>query len=139
MAVETDECFEWPFGLGRGGYGKLYYEGRTTAPHMVSCERVHGARPTGHQAAHNCGNPSCFNARHLRWATPVENEADKQVHGTVARGEQARKSKLTETDVLSIRATYKSGEVTQRSLAKRFGVSQRTVASIVRRLTWTHV
>lgn len=49
----------------------------------VVCERVNGPAPTEkHETAHGCGNSWCVNKRHLRWATHIENEADKLIHGT---------------------------------------------------------
>lgn len=53
----------------------------------------------------------------------------------VLRGNQAPAAKLTEEDVRVIRAS----QDTQRSLAARFGVSQRAIMSVIHRETWAHV
>ena len=46
------------------------------------------------------------------------------------------RSKLTEAQVVVIRARYKKGGVTQAYLAKHFGVSQQTIHRIVSNLLW---
>lgn len=46
------------------------------------------------------------------------------------------RSKLTEAQVVVIRARYKKGGVTQAYLAKHFGVSQQTIHRILSNLSW---
>ena len=82
-----DECLTWPF--ARFPDGRAHMNGRK--PTRVMCEMAHGPAPTPqHEAAHSCGkgHEACINPQHLRWATPVENAADKVVHGTVLEGER---------------------------------------------------
>lgn len=57
----------------------------------------------------------------------------------VQRGAAHPAAKLREFDVLAIRAEYGAGAVTQRQLALRYGVSQRTIAKIVTGAGWVHV
>jgi HNH endonuclease/NUMOD4 motif len=54
-------------------------------------------------------------------------------------GEKNGSARLTESKVRKIRAEYAVGDLTQYEVADRFGVCQRTVNLIVRRLTWTRV
>jgi hypothetical protein len=74
--------------------------------------------------------------KHLRWATHKENEADKSGHGTVARGERHGHSRLTPEDVSKIKKL--AGAISQREIAKRFGIGQQNVSDIVcgRRWSW---
>lgn len=72
--------------------------------------------------------------------------ADKNRKGRQGRGEVMRRSggsngrsKLTEQDVADIRANYALCCVTQRELAKRFGVSETTVSYVVNGKAWAHV
>ena len=53
------------------------------------------------------------------------------------RGTEQPNSKLTEDDVREIRRLR--GEVSQNSLAERFGVSQQQVKQIQLRKAWRHV
>jgi len=65
-------------------------------------------------------------------------------HGThthpesVHRGEGHPAAKLTEVDVVRIRARCAAGE-SLRSVANAFGVSRTSIRMIVRRRTWSHV
>jgi hypothetical protein len=74
---------------------------------------------------------------HLRWATHAENEADKIIHGTALMGESAPASKLTEAQVMEIRALM--GVLSQSKIAKKFGVSRGTIHQIHHRQVWRSV
>jgi hypothetical protein len=54
------------------------------------------------------------------------------------RGEDHGNAKLTESDVLAIRAARQSGE-TLRSIGERFGVTLQQVHNIAKRKSWAHV
>ena len=57
----------------------------------------------------------------------------------VARGEESGTAKLAESDVIAIREAYATGEVMQKTLALRYGVSKGCIAAIVHRRHWKHV
>lgn len=138
--LEHDECIPWPFARKDGGQGCLWFDGKVRVASNLLCEWTHGPAPSdGHQAAHSCGNGhiGCVNKRHLIWKTPTENSADRVAHGTDNRGRKHPLSKLADTDVREIRAMR--GEVSQRELARRFGISQGTVFDIQNRKTWRHI
>jgi DNA-binding XRE family transcriptional regulator len=46
---------------------------------------------------------------------------------------------LTEPEVAQIRALYRAGGVSHRQLARRFGVSRKTISHIINGLYWKHV
>lgn len=139
LATETDDCILWPYGKAGSGYGVLTVDGRHVYAHRMVCEAANGPMPSGKRdAAHGCGNSSCINKRHLRWATPKENDADKIIHGTTNKGERHGNSKLTDFDVLAIRKRLRQGE-TQRSVARDFSVHVMTVCNIGLGKRWTHV
>lgn len=101
------------------------------------CMVAHGEPPTGsHEAAHSCGNgrEGCVNPRHLRWATPVENQSDKVAHGTTYRGERHWSAKLTEVEVKEIRALL--GTMSQAAIARLYGVDPSAVSEIKSGKTW---
>lgn len=89
--LEVNECIEWPRSRNGRGYGQVWIDGKVRTVHSVVCERHHGPRPTGHHAAHHCGNKACMNYRHIRWATPTENEADKHHQGVYIRRTRDRR------------------------------------------------
>lgn len=135
-----DECLIWPFGRHSDGRGGVKFRGVQQHAHRVMCKLAHGEPPTPkHEAAHSCGkgNEGCVNPRHLRWATHIENEADKVAHGTSPRGERQGSAKLTTSDVLQIRAMQ--GTASQAAIAAQFGVRQSTVFKIIHRQRWGHI
>ena len=108
--------------------------------HRVICETFHGVKPSlKHHAAHIDGNKLNNRPDNLRWATPKENEADKERHGTKLRGENVSGVRLTASCVKEIRKEYGRGVRDQRDIAKEYGVSQRTIHLIVTGKTWKHV
>lgn len=95
VACTDVECLPWPF--KRHSKSNYAIWTRTSEPGVVVrgrrspyiareiCYRLYGEPPTpDHQAAHNCGkgHEGCVNGSHLRWATRLENEHDKEEHGT---------------------------------------------------------
>ena len=133
-------CLSWPFCRSNTGYAKITINKTSYTVHRLICERVHGSAPGPlYEAAHTCGRGAdgCINPHHLAWKTRQENEDDKIVHGTRLRGEQIPWSKLTDTDVVKLRALWPS--LTYEELGLLFGVSFGTVGRIVRREIWTHV
>jgi hypothetical protein len=134
LKSSSDDCILWEFGTSCG-YGMVFYEGRRRRVHRLVCELAHGEAPTDtHHAAHNCGNSMCVNPRHLRWATPEENEADKVAHGTHVAGVRHPRAKLTEADVLEIRSL--EGTMTRKEIGALFGVAKSTVWDIHARKNW---
>ena len=88
------------------------------------CELVNGSPPTPrHEAAHSCGwgQGGCVNPRHLRWATRVENEAEKIIHGTHLQGDGHPMVKLRGPDIGIIRFLLANG-ISKTRIARRFGV-----------------
>ncbi|ASN67307.1 hypothetical protein 7AX2_9 [uncultured phage] len=133
-----DECLIWPFRRRPNGYGEATFRGGRMAANRIMCILAHGEPPTEeHHAAHDCGNGfgGCVNPRHLRWATKSSNEMDKVDHGTSNRGSRHGMSKLTESEVRSIRAA--EGSMTQKAIAAQFGISRATVGSIQSRQRWS--
>ncbi len=120
----------------------------------IVCEAWHGLPPTPeHHAAHGDGDPSNNRPGNLRWATRLENEADKDIHGTRAvgarhgrytkpernpRGSNHGLSKLTERDVLEIRAAPKVNGSGVR-LAAEYGVTPGAICMIRSRKNWSHI
>lgn len=122
----------------RGGYMRVAITGPTgmtkAAVHRLVCEAFNGPPPSPcAQVAHYDGNPANNHYSNLRWATPKENCADKKRHGTQVAGEAHGASKLTWQDVRAIR---QSTGVSQRKLARTYGVSQQNIWQILHHTRW---
>jgi hypothetical protein len=129
------DCLIWPFARNVKGYGLIGSAYHTAHRHI--CFLAHGKEPTpSHEVAHSCGNGhlGCVNPNHLRWATKLENMADKKLHGRASRGSKVHGSRLTEDDVREIRRL--GGTMLQREIAAIFNVSSFAVSSVLRRQTW---
>lgn len=111
---------------------------RSFSVHRLVCAAFHGRCPNGKQAAHWDGNSLNNKPRNLRWATPVENTADKARHGRVIQGEAHHLSKLRSADIPIIRKLLKQG-IGQREIAKMYGVSQLPIFDISKGKSWKSV
>ncbi|KHS77025.1 hypothetical protein QT13_01935 [Pectobacterium brasiliense] len=74
----------------------------------------------------------------LEWATSTDNNRHALFTGlrVAAHGESKSQSKVTESDVVAIRA---STGITQRELASMYGVNQQQISRIRRGENWKHV
>lgn len=145
VACTDADCLTWPHARSTNGYGYLQHEGKLQSVHTVVCQMTRGPRPSSiHEAAHSCGNGhlGCYNGRHLRWATPAENSADRVRHGTTgkgtpkpsSRGERNANAKLTAVDVVTIRSM--SSDLSNSEIARRFGVHHSAIGRIRAGQTW---
>jgi hypothetical protein len=133
-----DACLPWPFSMASGGRGVIRVDGKQRPVARVVCQLAHGDPPTPeHVSAHSCGKGhlGCVNPRHLRWATNQENRDDMVLHGTRVRGEQHGSSKLTESEVRSIRDKLAQGG-RRGSIAVEYSVTWHAVADIATGKTW---
>lgn len=107
--------------------------------HVLVLGAFVGPKPPGMQCRHFPDrDPANNRLENLSWGTHQQNQDDSAVHGTRARGEKNGSSKLTDKEVLAIRAEVGSG-ATQAQTARNHGVVQSVVSVIVNRKRWTHV
>lgn len=131
-----NDCLIYPgFRDPVDGRGRLGYNGIIHQAHRLMCELVHGPGPDGYHARHLCGmgHTGCVSPRHLAWGSPSENNKDRRKHGTHRTNKHGSRTPLTPEQIRIIRAS--KGKVSQRELAKRFGVSE---PNIRRWQTTTH-
>jgi len=96
--------------------------------HRIVCKTWNGLQPSArHQVAHNDGNPENCKKENLRWCLPAENQSDRKKHGTILVRAKHPGAKLTEKQVAFIKENVK---ITQKSLAKKFGVHEKTISAI---------
>ena len=123
-----DECWGWQGSLVTGGYGRIAHKGVVSRVHRVSYEMHYGEIPDGMIVCHTCDNRGCVNPLHLFAGNHQDNTTDMLNKGrhTVPTGESHYNVKLTDADVIAIRAN--AG--TNTAIAADYGVNQSTVSRI---------
>ncbi len=96
---------------------------RSRLVHHMVLEAFVGPRPEGMVACHKDGNVLNNHVSNLRWDTQSANLLDRVRHGTSTR-------KFTDEQVTEIRRLV-SGGVSDRKVAKRFGVARNTIRGII--------
>jgi hypothetical protein len=103
--------------------------------------KLYGPIPKGLCVLHHCDNPPCLNPFHLYLGSIKDNARDMSARGRQngPRNESHHWSKLSNSQVLEIRAAWTNdcGMIPQ--LARDYGVSTMTIFRIVTRETWKHV
>jgi HNH endonuclease len=154
-----DECWPWTASTN-GVYGAACIGHQVNrGAHRVAFWLVHGRWPK--VCRHTCDVPLCCNPRHLCDGTSSDNIKDMMERGRhrtqydpverarVAahiqsvrpldqQGERHPNAKLTDAQVLEIRARAENGEP-QVGLAAEYGVNWRTISIIVKRKAWGHL
>ena len=132
-----DNCIVWQGAKNAGGYGTLFYKGKSWQLHrLVWCLRNKMPIPKGMVLRHKCDRPSCINLNHIEVGTQEENMRDRHERGGyekgVTAGSKNGNSKLTDFQVRRIRRMYATGKYTQQQLGTRFGVSKTQIRNIVK-------
>jgi len=129
-------CLEWT-GCLNYGYGRTRAWGKAWRAHRLALE-LEGVDTTGHMVLHSCDNRKCCNPKHLRLGTHQENMDDRNSRDRQARlkGTDHGCAKLTDQDVHDIRAIT---GMSQRAIAKQYGVDRSLISLIVNRKIWKHI
>ena len=134
------DCIEFHGRRTKKGYGWLCIDGKKWSAHRLSYTLNFGPIPEGMCVCHTCDNPPCINPDHLFLGTNADNVADRVAKGRSrggdTKGEAHYKSKLT-NDI--VRAILLETDVTGRELAKRYGVSYKTISKVRAGRTWKHL
>jgi hypothetical protein len=137
--IKSEGCWEWT-GARTHGYGRIGYEGRVILTHRLAYDLAYGSVPSDVDVLHHCDNPACVRPDHLFLGTAKDNAQDMMAKGRGGyrtwRGEENGHAKLTRIQVASIRAEYATGKVSQRNLARQYGMAQTTIGAILRGKTW---
>jgi len=126
-------CWVWIGAKDQGGYG--FFRGQRSHRHMW--KNGVGDIPDDLWVLHRCDNRSCVNPTHLFLGTRQDNIDDMWMkgRGNSRVGELNNLAKLTEEDVLAIRADPRK----QEDIARDYGVVPGTISAIKRKRNWAHV
>ena len=141
-------CWVWTGRLHKTGYGELSIHppgsgrnggSRTVLAHRYAWQLIHGSIPEGKCVLHACDNRPCVNPAHLWLGDRLANARDRDAKGrglpSIHKGEVHGMAKLTNVQVLEIRAAPKGSAL----LAKHFGVSYSMIKRIRNRQLWRHI
>lgn len=111
----------------------LYSDGkcRQTLVSLLVAKHFVSGHFQGAVCAHLDGDSHNNKATNLKWATRVENESHKLIHGTRVLGEKHPVAKLSNADVVEIKAALQDpyrGQVTD--LAEKYGVKKSAISAI---------
>ncbi len=135
-----DGCWNWTAGTVGKVYGYFNSAGSMHYAHRIAWTLTKGPIPKGegHHGTcvlHKCDNRLCVRPSHLFLGSQADNLRDMAEKGRAAKGSGNGQAKLTEEQVLEIRASSEA----QRVLAARYGVSQTLVSKIRLRKFWKHL
>lgn len=122
----------------KDGYATVFVNSRRrpVGCHVLVCLAWHGLPPEGKPfALHRDGDEANFAPENLYWGDHKDNAKDAAKHGTLAHGEAHGRAKLTEKEVLAIRASSE----TNVDLAAKHGVNDMTIIAVRKHRTWTHI
>ena len=139
-------CWVWTGYCHASGYGhQMLYRNRKNTVlrcHRLSYELAGNEIPAGLHLLHSCDNPPCVNPQHLRAGTPADNMADcisrNRYVVTSMKGEINPRAKLTDDDVVAIRAMPATPE-NWKAAATKHGVSVTAVRFAAKGVTWRHL
>jgi len=137
------KCWVYIGGIGKDGYGVAWFNGKCFRAHRLAYQLFRGTIPKRKHICHHCDNPPCINPNHLFVGTALDNARDCIQKGRTnykgAKGSKHGHAKLSEVQVLEIRARIKSKEIIQYRAAKIYGVDSGLINGIVHRRIWKHI
>lgn len=148
------DCWEWQKSKSKRktgfAYGKFKAHRRDLSTHKIAFYLATGRWPDTFLVCHSCDNPPCCNPDHLGEGTPQTNSDDKinrgrqprpflELHPERAkRGEAHHKAKVTNEQVLRIRAMAADG-CSSTVIRQTIPLSKSMVCGIVNRKFWKHI
>lgn len=144
-SVGNDACWEWKGAHKKPqGYGIVSAGGRQLKAHRLVYAVLVGPVSNDVYVCHSCDNPPCCNPAHLYLGTQSNNMIDRRERGrdNSRKGEAHHKAKLTDADILAIRAEWNATArhygLLQR-LSRQYDVHPDTISRVVHRKGWDHL
>lgn len=138
---KSGDCWVWKGAKTSQGYGVIRAFGEPERAHRVAWVLEHGRIPGNLIVCHHCDNRSCVRPDHLFLGTHQDNSDDKWLKERgwqpAMPGEKNPSAKITALEVAAIRSEYAAGNITQRALGRKYGLSQTQIGGIVRRERWS--
>lgn len=137
---ELGACWIWTGSTAWDGYGRIRIGETLERAHRLSFFLANGEWPEC--ACHHCDNRACVNPSHIFHGSNTDNVRDREHKGRGGwekrRGALNGRAKLTDGDILKIRAAARIGTA-HAVLAATFGVSKSQVTNLVKGRTWRHL
>ena len=134
----SDECLLWPWSTDRAGYGQVWFEGRLARAHKAAYKIKHGDLPLP-LGRHICNVRGCCSPKHIIPGTQAQNIQDTMAANRHMKGEAVHTAVLKEADIPVICKRYAKGDVTMGDLARDYQVSDTSISSVIRGISWKHV
>lgn len=134
---DSNGCKIWPMGINSSGYGHFSIKDKS---YNVSRLLYYFLCPDTSKdlvVRHKCDNRSCCNIDHLEIGTQKQNMQDASIRNRLRCGRRNNMSKLTEENVLYIRAEYPKKSTWE--LSKELGINHSNISKAIQGITWKHV
>lgn len=105
--------------------------GKTWRVYVLVALTFIGERPEGYHICHKDGNQNNNKLDNLRYDTNSQNQID-----IYRKGNKSSLGKLSIDQVLEVRRLYATWDYSLQVIANIFGVTKRTIACVVRRITF---
>lgn len=139
--TNENNCWLWNRGKNSAGYGCVLFHGKMQLVHRLFFQYHSNVDISkDDDIRHICPstpNTLCFNPNHLLKGSRKENMEDMVRYGRSQQGERNYHSKLSNDDILCIRAQREMFLL--RELAEMYGVDQALISMIVNNKIWKHV
>lgn len=126
----------WPYHKDKDGYGRVGINYKTIRlGKLILSFKLNKPIAEINSALHTCDTPACFNPEHLFEGTHLDNMQDAKKKGRKYIGSKNDNAKLTEEDIIKIRASSKS----LKELSKEFKIGWKYVSAIRCKRSWSNV
>lgn len=136
ISPSLEDCWEWKAKWKRNGYGmfRLSSEQPTITASRFAWIITYGDIPDNLLVCHKCDNRACCNPTHLFLGTHRDNIIDMYQKGRGGDRNYRGPRTLTPDQVSQIKSLQ--GQMSNRSIARVFGVTHETIGKIFRGKTW---